>query len=224
MSWESIDWLDFELNEYQESLHVNVREAYDAAYAVLEKAHKKGHDELSEDLKKATGSEDFDYIPQAIQFEELRWEQQAEALAAMALALLASLTEAFLDEQKGRQLDKTHAPAAAGYAGKSKLLRNVTEYKERFGVDLEAIAEFKTVREVILARHCCLHNGRSPSEDYNNQTEKRLIGESGNITLTPKQLDMLIKELSQFGDTLNKAMREVRKKTLAAASVPTASR
>jgi hypothetical protein len=211
MSWESIDWLDFELNEYQESLRLRVREAYVAAYTVLEKAHKKGVDELSQDLEKATGSEDFDFIPQAIQFEELRWEQQTEALAAMALALLASLTEAFLDEQKGRQLDKTYPPAAEGYKGKSELLRNVSEYKERFKIDLEAVEMFETVREVVLARNCCLHNGCTPNDDYLRQTKQRLVREKGgNIGTEPKQLDLLIKELSEFSDALNKKMRELR--------------
>ncbi len=81
MSWESIDWLDFELHEYQESLNLRVREAYVAAYTVLEKAHKKGVDELSQGLEKATSDEDFEFIPQAIDFEKLRWEQQTEALA-----------------------------------------------------------------------------------------------------------------------------------------------
>ena len=34
MAW-NLDWLDFELGQYQESLHHRVREAYHAAYKVL---------------------------------------------------------------------------------------------------------------------------------------------------------------------------------------------
>ena len=81
--------------------------------------------------------------------------EQTEALAAMALALLATLMKDFLKEQK-RQMDKTHPPDAKGYPGKSELLRRVSEYKARFNIDLQKIEGFETVREVELARNCCL--------------------------------------------------------------------
>jgi len=39
-----------------------------------------------------------------------------------------------------------------------------------------------------------------------------LLDERENISMTPEQLDLFIEELARFGDSLNTAMREVRRK------------
>jgi hypothetical protein len=49
MAW-NLDWLDFELGQYQESLHHRVRGAYQAAYKVLEDAYQTARKKLEEDL------------------------------------------------------------------------------------------------------------------------------------------------------------------------------
>jgi hypothetical protein len=210
MSWENFDWLDFEFGEYKELLNHRVREAYLAAYAVLERAYQEGKEKLEQERKKATTEEDYSLTGQIIDYEESRWVEQTEALAAMALALLASLTRAFLDEQK-RRMNKTHPPDPKGYMGKG-LVKQVTEYKARFNIDLEKIEAFETVREVELARNCCLHNGGASTKDYETQTKQRLLDDMVNINLTPEQLDLLINELGQFMDSLSRQIREVRKK------------
>jgi hypothetical protein len=214
MSW-NIDWLDFELREYQESLHNRVHEAYHAAHKVLDDAYRVGKKKLEAELgeKDRPDDDEREWDAQLIDYEDYRWLDQQEALAAMALALLASLTKSFLDEQKGRSLNKSHPPDPKGYGGKGKsqLLKQIDEYKARFGVDLERLECFETVREVELARNSCLHNEGTPTEDYLKFTQKRLLDERGSINVTPKQLDTMIDELSRFGDWLNKAMREVSK-------------
>lgn len=211
MSWQDFDWLDFEIGEYKESLHHRVGEAYMAAYSVLEKAYRQGKEKLEQEQKKATNEEDFSLTTQIIDHEDFRWMEQTEALAGMALALLASLVKGFLDEQK-RRTDKTHPVDAKGYKGKSELLRQVAEYKARFNVSLETIEGFEAVREVDLARNCCLHNGGAPTDDYMALTRQRLLDERGNINLLPEQLDSFIKELGQFIDSVSKQMSDVRKK------------
>ena len=211
MSWQDFDWLDFEIGHYKESLDHRVREAYMAAYSVLEMAYREGKEKLEQEQKKATNEEDFSLTTQIIDYEESRWIKQTEALAAMALALLASLVKAFLDEQK-RRMYKTHPVDANGYGGKSELLKQVAEYNARFNIDLRKIEGFETVREVDLARNCCLHNGGVPTDDYMKLTKERLLDEMVNINLTPQQLDSLIKELGQFSDSVSTQMSEVRKK------------
>jgi hypothetical protein len=211
MSWENIDWLDFELGEYQDSLNHRVHQAYNAAYRVLDDAYQAAKKKLEEDAKAPKDQEDFDLTSQIIDYEEHRWLEQQEALAAMALTLLASLTKSFLNEQKGRNLDKTHPPKQGRYAGSSELQRRITEYKERFDVDLEKIECFETVREVELARDSCVHQEGIPTEDYLKKTQKRLLDERDNISISPKILDTFIEELSRFADGLNKAMKAVRK-------------
>jgi hypothetical protein len=104
------DWLDLELGQYLDSLDRRVREAYRAAYSVLEREHRKGQEERQHDLGTATDEEDITLNREILSYEEGRWADQTEALAAMALALLASLNKSFLDEQKNR-MNKMHPPA-----------------------------------------------------------------------------------------------------------------
>jgi len=112
MSWDS-DWLDFEVGLYQESLRRRVRAAYHAAHKVLEDEYRRGKEKLEQDLKQQRDEEDDpNWGFQILAYEDERWLEQREALAAMALTLLASLTKSFLDEQKGRNLNKTHPPDA----------------------------------------------------------------------------------------------------------------
>jgi Phage integrase family len=172
----------------------------------------KGKDKLVAELarQRAEYEEDENWGFQMLNYEDDRWREQTEALAAMALALLASLTKVFLDEQKGGSLNKTHPPHRKAYEGKSELMRRVTEYKARFGVDLEALDYFETVREIELARNCALHNEGFFSEHYCKLTKMRLSIDSERINLSPEQLDCFIKEFSSFGDSLGKALKEVR--------------
>jgi hypothetical protein len=91
MSWQGFDWLDFEIGQYKESLDHRVREAYIAAYSVLEKAYREGKEKLEQEQKKAANEEDFSLTTQIINYEDFRWMEQTEALTAKALALLANL-------------------------------------------------------------------------------------------------------------------------------------
>jgi hypothetical protein len=214
MIWLEFDLFKFEGQMFQESLNHRVREAYLAAYSVLEKTCSERQEGLYKQLNSIT--EDLDgeqraLTEEVIGYEEIRWLEQKEALAAMAIALLASLNKSFLDAQK-RMLNKTHpADPKRKYAGKSELLKLVTEYRARFNIDLVKIDGFESVREITLARNCCLHCGGWPDEDYKTQTNQRLLDTGGIISMQPEQLDSLIGELSQFGKSLSTLMSEVWK-------------
>lgn len=214
MTWLQFDLFKFEAQMFQESLNHRVREAYLAAYSVLEKAYGERREDLYKQLNTITEDVDGEQralTEEVIGYEEIRWLEQREALAAMAIALLASLNKSFLEAQK-RILNKTHpADPKEKYTGKSELLKLVSEYRVRFNVDLVKIDGFETVREVTLARNCCLHSGGTPDEDYKMQTNQRLLDTSGIVNLTPEQLDSIIRELSQFGKSLNALMRQVWK-------------
>jgi hypothetical protein len=214
MTWLNFDLFTFEAQMFQESLNHRVREAYLAAHSVLEKAYGERKEELYKQLNSIT--EDVDGEQQAlttevIGYEKMRWLEQREALAAMAIALLASLNKSFLDAQR-RMLNKTH-PLEKNYKGKKHLPRQIAEYNDHFKIDLTTVEGFETVREIELARNCCLHNGGSPNEDYKAQTKRRLLDGNGIINLTPEQLDLVIGELSQFGKSLVALMSHVWKNT-----------
>jgi hypothetical protein len=213
MTWLEFDLFKFEAHMFQESLTHRVREAYLAAYSVLAKAFGETTEELYKNLNEITEDDDGESVAMAtdvIHYEEIRWLEQREALAAMAIALLASLNKSFLDAQK-RMLKKTH-PANKTYRG-DHLFRQIEEYDDRFKIDLTTVEGFNTVREIELARHCCLHNEGSPTKDYETQTARRLLDANGIINLTPEQLDLLIGELSQFGKSLTALMSQVWKNT-----------
>jgi hypothetical protein len=222
MSWDS-DWLDFEVRLYQESLRRRVRAAYHAAQEVLENEYRRGKEKLEQSLKQQRDEEDdLNWgLHKNLVYEDESWLEQREALAAMALTLLASLTKSFLDERKGH-LNKTHPPDLKGYGGKgvSQLVKQVREYKARFNVDLEKLDFFETVREIELARNACVHKEGLPTEDYRTQTKMRLSNGLDNINLTPNLLDSLIDELSRFADSLGKGLKKVRQPILIKAAQP----
>jgi hypothetical protein len=120
------DWPDFELNDYQDSLHHRVQEAYTAAFRVLEETYQQARKKLDEDLKASKNEEDFSLNSQIIDYEDDRWIEQQEALAAMALTPLASRTKSFLNEQRGRNLDKAFPPKQGRYPGSSGLQRDAS--------------------------------------------------------------------------------------------------
>lgn len=214
MVWLNFDLFKFEGQMFQDSLNHRVREAYLAAYSVLEKAYSERQEELYKQLSSITEDVDGEQralTEEVIGYEEIRWLEQREALAAMAIALLASLNKSFLDAQK-RMLNKTR-PSEKDYKGKKHLFRQIAEYNNRFKIDLTTVEGFETVREIELARNCCLHEGGSPDENYKTQTKQRFLDANGIINLTPEQLDSIIGELSQFGKSLTTRMSQVWKNT-----------
>lgn len=118
---------------FEDSLNHRVREAYLAAYSVLEKAYGERQEELYKELNTITEDPDGEYralTTEVIGYEEIRWLEQREALAAMAIALLASLNKSFLDSQK-RMLNKTR-PANKTYKDKKHLFRQIRRIQRPF--------------------------------------------------------------------------------------------
>jgi hypothetical protein len=48
MAWINFDWFEFESEQFQESLNHRVRQAYRAAYTVVEQAYWEGKEKLEE--------------------------------------------------------------------------------------------------------------------------------------------------------------------------------
>jgi hypothetical protein len=209
VSWHDLDWLDVQVWEYETALNDRVRESYLAAHSVLEKTFNARKVWYEETMAKATGEVDAETASQQLMYTEQRWHEQKQALAAMALSLLAGLNKSFLDQLKGL-FGKTHPPEPKGYAGKSQIHRQIAEYKVRFNVDLEKIKTFGSLREVELARHCCLHNEGELTPDYRQQTKCRLVGQDGKINMTPDLLDLFILELATFSKEISGELKVLR--------------
>jgi hypothetical protein len=124
------------------------------------------------------------------------YREQCTALAAMTFALLWRAIKFHLElmtKVLGNRFPTQHPPK-----GKSELDRLVNEYHCRFGVRLEDLPYFATVREVVLARNNTLHPSNGPTKDYKEQTENRCLDHFGGLNLTPDLLQVLVEELKQF--------------------------
>jgi hypothetical protein len=190
------------------SINERVLPAYLAAYELLHRTHVERIETCKQTTNSAASEEEYADARGDLTDEEYRWQEQTQALATMVLTLTASANKSFLDQMK-RLFASTHPPAPQ-YSGKSQLLRQVTEYKARFGVDLEKIRSFETIREIELARHCGVHDDGRLSADYSAQTRQRLVGEHGYIDLTPEKLTNILSEIEQFARALSTEMKGVR--------------
>jgi hypothetical protein len=74
------------------------------------------------------------------------------------------------------------------------------------------ITSFETIREIELARNCCVHDDGKLTTDYVTQTRNRMAGENGYISMTPALLDQLLLEIADFSRELCKQMKLIRDK------------
>jgi hypothetical protein len=176
MSWKNIDLFQFEATMFGEYLQHLVVAIYEFALQELDRVYKNDFKEIDNEINSATAARDESRQEELMQYEdylESQREEQIRALATMALAMAGTLTESFLNEARTR-LIKTHPRTKEKYPGDGWLGRRVTEYAERFNVDLTRITGFPTIREVILGRNSCLHDeARRPSEDYMTQQDRQ---------------------------------------------------
>jgi hypothetical protein len=178
----------------------------------------------SEDAAKDLGDND---LPSYEKFLEGEHRDQRRALSTMALTMLASLLESFLDEARTR-LDTVAFPTAKKYPGKSELLRRVNEFKARFQIDLKRLPGFDMVQEVVLARNSSVHRNAHPSKDYLRKTKRRFLEELDMFQiLTPKLKDedrficcdvktlkQAVEEVSKFAVALHAALNSARTREL----------
>lgn len=184
----------------------------------------------SEGAAKDLGEDD---LPSYENFLEREHRDQRRALSTMALTMLASLLESFLDEARTR-LDPAVFPAAKKYPGDGVLLKRVSEFKARFLIDLTTLPGFDVVQEVVLARNSCVHEEGHPSEDYLSQTQHRFLEELDVFQmLNPKLKDSdrficcevnslkdAVAEVSKFAVALHAALNDVRNRKAGLSDVP----
>jgi len=208
-----IDWIDVAVSDNNFGLNERVRPAYLAAYSVLNQTHLERTAICQQQLHEATSEEEHADARSELTDEDYRWAEQTQALATMALTLIASTNKSFLDQMK-RLFIKTHPPEPKAYPGRSQLQKQISEYKARFRVDLEKITAFGTIREVELARNCCVHDEGRLNTDYCEQTQQRFVGTHGYIDMTPEMLTQLLAEIDQFSHGLSLEMKALRSRDI----------
>jgi hypothetical protein len=169
-------------------------------------AHKQLSDAYSIAATHARETEELDEPDRSYYIDLLaeEYREQRAALAAMTLALLWRTVKFYLDSMVAWL--ENRFPPQFSPTGKSELDRTVDEYRSRFGVELEGLSHFATVREVVLARNSALHNGGQPIHDYMDRTERHCLDQGGHLNLTPELLETLVGELKQFITELGREM------------------
>ena len=202
MVWLNFDWFNYNAQQQCKSLDEIVKPIYDGAYAQFERAYV-------EDPKGASALDEVEDADRDSYEDFLREEfrEQRAALATMTFSLLAKSVTLHL-KQMTKWLDRRF-PQQSEAAGKSELDRLVSEYRSRFGIDIEKLPRFATVREVVLARNSILHNDGQPTTDYLEQTEARFLDEVRQVNLTTELLGMAISELREFLTALGEAFKEM---------------
>jgi hypothetical protein len=218
----NIDWFfDHESEYFKGRLQKLVLQIHQLASEQLTAVYEAESEEAARE-----GSLDGHDLYRYREYLEQEHVSQQRALSTMALTMLASLTESFLDEARTR-LDQELFPSAKKYSGDGVLLRRVKEYKDRFGIDLTILPGFDTVQEVVLARNSCVHHDGHPSDDYLKQTRHRFLeevsvfdqlnrdfkNEERFIRCDSEMLQQVVEEISGFAMALHEALNACRNRT-----------
>jgi hypothetical protein len=229
---QKIDWFfEHEAGYFGARLERLVLEIHRLASTQLEVVYKAELDSAEKDS--SLEEDDLASLENYLKGEQ---DSQQGALSTMALTMLASLIEGFLDEAR-RRLDFGTFPAEKTYPGRGKLSKRVSEFRERFRIDLTSLRGFDSVREVVLARNSCVHNDAHPSADYLEQTSHRFLEGLGGFQLLHRRFrdeDRLIRcnvetlrevvgEVSQFATGLHTALNEIRGQELSKHQKPRAT-
>lgn len=165
MAWKTLDWLALEADEFDDDLDDLIVKIHEASTSRLEELLVKRLQRADEEYTKANDETEREIAFQLHCWEEDRGTERAQILGGLELVYLVSVFQAKLNQLK-RHLEKTHPPAPP-YEGGGWLDRQVREYLQRFGIDMERSPEpFLAIRELVLARNCVVHNDRVPSDDY----------------------------------------------------------
>lgn len=207
---QNFNWIHIQSDVYGMDMDVTVQHTFNLMYDDLKKSHDGILDAMYQrPVDEETNQDEFSALVRSM---ESAWLYEQRAIAAMALALMASRTITLLDVQK-EFLNKTHPPDPNGYRFKSDLQTRENEYQKRFNIELSKIPGFDSVREVVLARNCCLHRQSEPDDNYLNLTAQRLLDPEGKVNLTPDTMAVLVGELKQFSDALAKSLDNLLKVT-----------
>lgn len=200
----NFDVLLWDAEQECEKLDKTAKPIYHSAYRQLSDNYAIAAKAVSENghIEEPDRSHYLDWLA-----EEYR--EQCAALAAMTFALLWTVVKFYLESLK--RLLGNRYPSKSSPTGKSELDKLINEFHSRFGVRLNELTHFATVREVVLARNCTLHSSNGPSKDYKEQTTNRYVGQFGELNLTPELLETLIEELKQFIRGLGSEMSRVTK-------------
>ena len=211
MVWLNFDWFNWNAEQGCRHLDGTVKAIYDRAYEQFQRSY-------ADDLKGAEALDEVEDADRGSYEDSLKEEfrEQRAALATMTFSLLAKSMTLHM-KQLTQWLGKRF-PLNSEVAGKSELDRFVSEYQVRFGIDLEKLPYFATVREVVLARNSILHNEGQPTKDYMDQTEARFLDEVRQINLTSELLGTAITELKEFLAALGRALKEMAEAREASAS------
>ncbi len=197
MSW-GFDYFELEASDFAMDLDDLVVLLHGTAREGLKPLHNERVRQATEHLRSTGREEDADLAFQVEGWEEERAAERERILGGLMIAYLVLTLLTKLSHLKG-YFDKTHPPST-NYEGKSKLDKLVNEYRQRFGVDMEASPlAFTQIRELVLARNSVMHSDGWPDDEYKAQFPgQRFVDEMGKINLSEKQFAEAVEGLKEF--------------------------
>ena len=110
-----------------------------------------------------------------------------------------------------RFFSSSHPPKPP-YGGKGWLAKVETEYRYRFGIDLQNLAAaFSRIQELVLARNAGIHRDPRSMDKYLRSIEApRFVDNDGEFWLTEKVLIETIKDCKQFVDRVVAELKKLR--------------
>lgn len=206
-----LDWLAFECVEFEAELDELLVTLYKSASEKLREVNSVLLKRADEEIARSASEVEHDDAWLAKEWEAQQARERERILGGLTTAYLVAVFMARLRSLK-QHFDKTHPPAPP-YIGGSELDRLVSEYSQRFRVDLEkSPTEFSHFRELVLARNSFLHNEGVPSKDYFPKFPKpKYVDEEGKIWFSAEHfretvetskryLVWLVEELMRFRD------------------------
>jgi hypothetical protein len=191
------DWIGLEAETFGLKLDRTVIRIYSAAYGALTSTFEKqreGLEDWSESDSGVSEGQYEDYITEEYMI-------QVRALTTMTFTLMETQLQGFL-RANGAFLARHFPRDKEQYGSKSWLLRAIAEYRERYGIEIEALSGFATCREVVLARNSCVHAECEPKDDYMQQTDRRFLGNDGLLFLNQETLMFATENLKSFASAL----------------------
>jgi len=209
MIWHDINLIIIDSESFKRDLRSVVELSFTETHKLLRKTHEA-------DILKAQQEkyDDNDEVNHSIRWQveahlETQFEDDSRIVATMTLAAIASLTESYLKTLKS-WFDKKRPPNAAGYKGEGALAKLVSEYAARFQINLDTLAGFSMVREVVFARNALIHQAGHIEDENYLKFGPTLIDESGRVNLSPEQCSGVLKQVELFADELATTLTELR--------------
>jgi hypothetical protein len=194
MSWQSLDWLKVEADEFIDELKSPIT----GIYWRMAEEFRDAQDRRTTELRKSVTADNVSLLDWS---DDLK-RRQEQLLTAMVLTVTYRSVEDLLT-RLSRYFIPRHAPELQIRNRDLSKLEILRLKYQHIDVPLTAQREFALLKQLQLARNCCVHNQNVPPDEYLEQFPKsNWLNDAGNITITEKRWEELVERLTIWASDL----------------------